>query len=350
MNNKTIRYPRQTAIAETTRKAQHKTVYSIENNIKVGPLTPDQFKKLSRTYFDLSGAYPYVFDAISYVCTHHKEKVELADDPRSLYYRITLSMDELFDYALDGYEDQKSSLLDMLIELMQKPQGKTVPISSTTSVSTIPLIVSFVREKMEDLTESKVTQLANIGSPQVIKSISIQVLKPLFYRLLNGENGENWFPLPKAFQAKLVHTLKENTGDSEAEKQGINGYASTYRRYFMYLNTVDNSESEKLILDSIDLWESIAPREVQKLKDGTKTLKRWETTCIWLHDANKIFNVMAQKGLLAGAKFAPTAVWYEHSLKTYTVHLRRRYFDGIKPLEDHIPIKALEHVQEKNIF
>jgi len=347
---KAVRYPKATATAETSKKKHHKEIYKNEIGNILEKLEEQQIHSLSRTQFDLSGAYPYLFDALSYICTHRKDLVELADDPQSTHFRVTISYNELLDFALDTHKEQKLLLLQNLINLAKNPQGKTIPISPTKSITTIPIIVSLFRELDTKLPPNEIKRLENLKNIEneiPIKGVQILFFKGLFYRLFeNTEYGADWFPMPKAFQAKLVYTLKTQQNNPQLLRYKVKGYPVTYRRYFLYLNLHDNSIGEKLTLNSIDLWERINPREVE-CKNGKKYLKRWGKARTFLQKANTVLNIMAHKGLLDGAKTAPKGVWYEPPLKEYTVYLARKDFTELSELKDYSPNKDLPHYEEK---
>ena len=171
--------------------------------LNVGALTKTaEIDKLKKASFQLAGEYPFIFDAISYICTHHRGAVKRQDAPNETHYRVeTKNMESFFDAAIGEYEQYKDLLLYNIYKLIEKPSAKVLPLSDSYSVKTWPIIITLIYKNGETLTKAEAQRMRNLINKKMgggiknkdlemrpIDGIAIEFYKPLFANLLIGKH------------------------------------------------------------------------------------------------------------------------------------------------------------------
>ena len=141
--------------------------------------------------------------------------------------------------------------------------------------------------------------------------------------VLKDEKGAAWFPFPVRFQAKLIDFIKRHKDDNEFKKYGTFGHASNYRKLYLYLNLHDNSKSDEINYNAIDLTLKTLPSNTQKTPAGEYFLRNWFTSHQFFQKALRLFYCMGKEGLLDGVKLIPTSVWYDKPIKELKVKINR---------------------------
>jgi len=312
MNKKTARYPKDLAKVETF------------NRFDMSELIEQQdLQNLERAAFELAGAYPFVFDALAYICTHHKDAIK--DNEGETHYTVAIPVESFNDFALDGYDESYDYMRKELYQIIDKPEKKLMPLSKQYDIYTEPIRISVVHEKNKFF-----GNLARKKGAHKIKGFIINFYKPLFKPLLTGQYGTAWFPIPKAFHAKLIHTIKEYGHLPVFQQYGNFGHATNYRKLYFYLNLHDNSQSDKIYYDAIDLTARCLPSNIITI-NNTKYLREWFTTHQFLQKGLKLFNLMAKIGLMEGVKLIPESVFYEKPIKQIRVKIVRPEKDTAIP-------------------
>jgi hypothetical protein len=99
-----LKYPKRVAYAETGSPRQVKKFRE-----KVGEefydLTEAERKQLKRSQFAFGTIYPYTFDGLAYIATHHKELSqkygrEIIKDAGKYLYEVELPFDDFVHYCL----------------------------------------------------------------------------------------------------------------------------------------------------------------------------------------------------------------------------------------------------------
>jgi hypothetical protein len=190
-------------------------------------------EELSKTMFNLTGAFPYIFDALCGMLTNReklsqkykKDILNFADIPESIFFMIDIPFEEFLEWALDGKTEQKDRLIENLNNMANaspKELQKYIPISQNYCARVAPIQIVLIRKKENTIPANILTSLhnltlrkTNIGSqgektisllPEKlpIERIQIHHLKLLFQDLIKGSSGINWLEVPKSFQSKIV--------------------------------------------------------------------------------------------------------------------------------------------------
>ncbi len=85
-------------------------------------LTETERKQLRRSQFAFGTIYPYTFDGLAYIATHHKELSkkydrEIITDAGKYYYEVELPFNDFIHYCLLDWTDSKRYLVDELLKL-----------------------------------------------------------------------------------------------------------------------------------------------------------------------------------------------------------------------------------------
>ena len=246
---------------------------------------------ISRATCNFSGAYPYLFDVISYVCTHAKEAIIEADN----YYSVTIPYQKFLEFALDDRTGQLKYLQNELYRLDKQRQSKLIALDEKTSLYALPVLLAY-KAGERPLSEKGKRGAEQLGQ-EVHAEIQILFLKCLFQDI--KENGNKYLDFPKAFFAKLKdvekafenrYVFKEpNTGlnrlvdKKELQKlvqkhdlvtdisdmKPLNGIISAEIVYKLlnYFRLHDNSISPKIRLKGIEVLKHCAPQYIQTRKD-----------------------------------------------------------------------------------
>lgn len=350
---KIAHYPKTLAFAENIGNIKN---VNTEDNDKLPEFLNDLALKnkesFTRSYFEYFGAYPYVFEAVAYALTQlprEKAKEYITPVEDGLFFEMKFSWETFKDYALDGMPNQTDNLIQRLKEMALNPQGKVIPISPTQTITTTPIRITLISEDGRNLSNQEIKRLENLNKTTLnngldrlpIKGLYIQCFTPFFADLLKGQYGENWFPIPKAFYAKMIETQRKYRNDEEISKIDVKGNPATYRKLFLYMFMHDNKMGNQLNFDCIDLWKSVSPKEIQYQvnKSGEKIayLKRKEDARKFIYKGNLLLNRMAREGFLDGVTFAPNKVFCDYDKMKYTVFLKR----VPKDIKDYKLIEAM---------
>lgn len=305
----TIRYPKDLARIETINRIETKN-----NSAEI----------IERSAFELSGGFPFLFDVISCACTYHKDFIK--DDPQETHYNIKIPREAFDDFAFDNFTDHSRDILKKEIwRVLRNPDRKILPLDNRHTILTEPIRLDIVYER--DVLYSSLVSRNKKGeyttAPRLkIKGYIIYFYKPLFSRLLSGQYGKAWFPLPKAFQAKMIHEIKEKGNDPIFKGYGNFGHVTNYRKLYLYLNLHDNSRSNELHYDALDMTARCLSGNIS-IKNGKPYLDNWYTSHQFIQKGLKLFHLMAQDGLMEGVKLIPGSVFYEKPIKKFRVKIIR---------------------------
>jgi len=152
---------------------------------------------ISRATCNFSGAYPYLFDVISYVCTHAKKAIIEVDN----YYSVTIPYEKFLDFALDGCTGQMRYLQNELHRMDTSKQNKLIEVDENTSLYAMPVVLAYKAGNRERALSEKGKRGAKQLGKEPHAEIQILFLKCLFEDV--KENGSRYIDFPKAFFAKL---------------------------------------------------------------------------------------------------------------------------------------------------
>lgn len=337
--DKIAHYPKTLAAAENIGNIRNA---HFENNAELPEylqqMAVQNKESFTRSYFEYFGAYPYIFEAISYALTqtpHELLKQKIKPTQDGLFFEMRFKWETFLDYALDGMKGQTAALTQTLYDLALHPQGKVISISPTQTVTTTPLRITLIHKNGFEMNEQEIKRLSNLKQNRQLENtnispiagIYIECFTPFFADLLQNTDCGNWFPIPKAFYAKMIDTQTKYRNDPEISKINVTGNASTYRKLFLYMFMHDNNIGKQLNFDAIKLWKSVSPSEIKYIKDKTGNekayLRRAEKSRLFFYKANLLLNRMAKEGYLTGVQFAPNKVWLDYNKQVYTVFLNR---------------------------
>jgi len=162
---------------------------------------------ITRVTTELSGAYPYIFNFVNYICTHGKELVKLGDS-ESYYYMVTVPWEAFLNITLGDFTEQRQFLITELGQLMAKQQLKVIPYDDDTSIYSHPVRIALRTKSKKDMAAAEINRYKNLDVDP-IGEIQIEFMKPLFKDIIDGKRFINE---PKAFHALLVKTAREVIG------------------------------------------------------------------------------------------------------------------------------------------
>jgi len=304
INKRYEQMPREIAQAITTPQLFHKERH--ENGVeyyKEVSYTPDgdmilngkihkEKISVSRATCNFSGAYPYLFDVISYVCTHAKKAIIEVDN----YYSVTIPYEKFLDFALDGCTGQMRYLQNELYRMDTSKQNKLIAVDENTSLYAMPVVLAYKAGNRERALSEKGKRGAEQLGKETHAEIQILFLKCLFQDV--KENGNRYIDFPKAFFAKLkavekafekkfifmepdtglnrlvdknqLQKLMQKHGDSTdiTDMQPLTGAISVEVIYKLlnYFRLHDNSDA-KYRLKGIEVLKHCAPQYIQTIKD-----------------------------------------------------------------------------------
>lgn len=301
----------------------------------------EKIESLKRSFFEISGAHPYVFDALAFVCTYHKKAIERGDNPLETHYRVRIPIDNFMDFALDGRVQFKHRLMAELYDMAMIQKGKVLPLDAKHSVLTVPVRVELLYKDGSRVNPAVARQLENLNGQLPVDMIAIEFYKPLFHSLLKGEDGESWFPLPKAFNAKMLELMDILRDKPEFKYAGITALPNQYRKVYLYMNLHDNSIGEYLHLDAIDSLLSCYPSLISTRR-GVHYIDDWWPARLFMKKAALFFYQMADRGLMEGVKLVPTGIWYDKPLRKFRFRLQRNQsYKAIEAFKDESPYADL---------
>lgn len=253
---------------------------------------------ISRATCNFSGAYPYLFDVISYVCTHAKEAIIEADN----YYSVTIPYETFLDFALDDCTGQLRYLQNELDRLDKSRQSKLIALDEKTSLYALPVLLAY--KAGERPLSEKGRRGAEQLSVEVHAEIQILFLKCLFQDIKENDNKYIDFPkalfaklkaIENAFENKFVYvepytglnrlvdkkelqkilasTGSNSTAPSEMKPLAGQVTAEIVYKLLNYFRIHDNSKTPKIRLKGIDVLKHCAPQYIQTRKN-----KRGEST------------------------------------------------------------------------
>jgi len=305
MDKRLEQMPKNISTMITTPQTFHKERH--ENGVeyyKVVSYTPDgdmilnnkicrEKISISRATCNFSGAYPYLFDVISYTCTHAKDAIKEVDN----YYSVTIPYEKFLEFALDGCTGQLRYLQNELFRIDTTKQSKLITIDKNSSLYAMPVVLAYKSGNCERALSKKGKRGAEQLKKEPNTEIQILFLKCLFQDV--KENGNKYTDFPKAFFAKIkaVERTFENkfvfiepdTGlnllvdknqlQKLIKKHGIvtditdarplTGMISAEVIYKLlnYFRLHDNTKSPKIRLKGIDVLKHCAPQYIQTIKD-----------------------------------------------------------------------------------
>jgi hypothetical protein len=284
-------------------------------------LTESERKQLKRSQFAFGTIYPYTFDGLSYIATHHKRlsKEYGRDIVRSAgkyRYEIELPFSDFVHYCLLNWTNSKEYLKNELrryakgLKNDEQKYFRHIPIDKGDYTTSHPLIIDFQTKPLSKMTELEIRRLRQIGrlsnEIEIVQNIVIFIIKPFLNSILHNTRGVGggWFSVPSAFQAKIDSTLNHY----QKEFGLFNDLSPMFlRKYFLYFNSLDSSVNNSyLTANAIDLWEHVSPSELLTNNGGKYTyVRNWKEAKKKLEIANKFFSEMRKQKLLIGAKAYP---------------------------------------------
>lgn len=291
-------------------------------------LRKNKIDRLRNESFNLNGAYPYLIDLINYLCTHHRERIERKDNPLETHYRVRLLKADFDNIILGEYKDQRDYLRKEIYRLIKGLdenenyiKHKVLPLTMSEGLLTRPIKIEI---SFHDSKKLPVWQLSlNDITGESVKGYIIEFYKPLWQEVINSEKGADWFPFPVRFHAKTVNFIKQHGADAEFKRFGNFGYASNYRKLYLFLNLHDNSNSSKIRYDGVDLTKHCLPSNIKTKTDGTADIHTWWITHQFTQKGMRLFYRMGKAGLLDGVKIIPDSVWYDQPLKMMEIGISR---------------------------
>jgi hypothetical protein len=269
----------------------------------------EQYKvKISKATTDLSGAFPYVFDALAYICTHAKQLVRTSQKDSS-YYDVVIPYDKFIDLCIDESTFLEARFKSELYQLMHKEQAKIIPFDEHTSFFGFPLVIALKAGTGEKLKPQILKIMKNLkkikhiiykknpendtGSKKEVErvefedfdkslkpvgSVEILFLKSLFRNTLENKNA--YTNAPKGLYAYIQRAVlkvreKAQLNDvlpQETEYYEDDHFISSYNRLWHYLHLRDNDtlqywkypeEEHIMSVSIIELLLHIAPQYVQ---------------------------------------------------------------------------------------
>jgi hypothetical protein len=195
---------------------------------------------------------------------------------------------------------------------------------------------------------------------QIIRTVRIYVLKMLISPVFEGNTG-GWFSCPTALQAKINYMLQTQPPIKSLLDRFEEDYYGDLnprflRKYYLYLNSIDGSQSTIYIdTNAIDLWEHVSPGELIK-DEKYINIRSLEASRNKLETANRFFTDMETKGLMKGAKAYPTeapkdqlkGVFFIREAKKYRIYFKRSQEYHSKQQKKRILQKSPEVFTEKS--
>lgn len=335
-----VHYPKGAAKAETTSRRQHGDISNYDGTM----LPKEKTLALTRSFFELSGAHPYIFDTLAYVCTKYRQNIDRIDDEKETHFRVRIPFEHFLDFALDGRNQYKPRLMAEIYDLAMVQKGKVLPLDRDHSVLTVPLRVELFYEDGNKVDRDTIRHFQNLNGEWPVKGITIEFYKPLFASLFIGVHGESWFPLPKAFHAKMLEAMDKYRNRPEFKNAGITAFPIQYRKLYLYMNLHDNGIGEHLHLNAEDAMLSCYPTLVKTVKTATgdQHYIDWWPSRLFVRKGCNLFNRMADDGLMDGVKLVPTGIWYDKPLQELRVKVQRaKKYKEVPEFTDDSPFAAL---------
>jgi hypothetical protein len=213
---------------------------------------------ISRATCNFSGAYPYLFDVISYVCTHAKKAIIQADN----YYSVTIPYEKFLEFALDGCTGQLRYLQNELYRLDNTKQSKLIALNEKTSLYAMPVVLAYkAGNRKRPLSEKGERGAKQLGQ-EVHAEIQILFLKCLFQDI--KENNNRYIDFPKAFFAKLK--MFEKKVDNREPLTSIITAEVIYK-FLNYFRLHDNGKSLIIRVKEIETLKHCVPQYIKTWKN-----------------------------------------------------------------------------------
>jgi hypothetical protein len=318
-------------------------VYTEDGTPTLGDEVEQRKVKILRATCELAGAYPYIFNVVSYIAAH--SPVALVDlNPDGFYYSLVMTWEKFFDAAIGEFPDQKHYLQSELAKLVgEKAPAKIIPYDDkknniSCSVYGQPVIIAISTD------DGKRVKGLDV-KPNY--RIEILVLKALFqeYR----DNQAYYINEPKAMYAlimnenksiidkadKRLRNIKDNkipkelTGITEKAKELQSpSYASSYNKAWYYIRLHDtNPKGTRIRINIIDFLKSVAPQFLEE-KNGRIYIHDQAGFKCFIGSAIKIFaNIEKRTGMIQVKGFR-----LDDSFERIIIHLKpRRTWDKKDP-------------------
>jgi hypothetical protein len=257
--------------------------------------------RISRATSELAGAYPFLFNVISFVLTHKEYQIGYEKMKTGFYDSITLPLGVFLDIALGKTEGVKDFLMSEMVKLEKNRPVKVVPFDEKTSVYGQPIVVTIGTEKSG--------HVKNINREKRDNKTRIQILfMKCFFRNERGHIQE-----PKAVYAKLVEAQARHRKGLEKREQLLlaegapsialmepnpveDPYAQTssINRVREYLFLHDNGKNDTIHYDVLGLLRHSQPQYVRQSGRSKGLIWHKEEAMSFLHHALTVLQIMYQ--------------------------------------------------------
>jgi len=305
MNKRLEQMPRKVSTAITTPQIFHKerhekgvdyyknVSYTPEGDMILNGKICKEKISISRATCNFSGAYPYLFDVISYVCTHAKQFIKEVDN----YYSVTMPYEKFLEFALDNCTGQLRYLQNELYRMDAIKQSKLIALDEKTSLYAMPVVLAYKAGNRERTLSEKGKRGAEQLGKETHAEIQILFLKCLFQDI--KENSNKYIDFPKAFFArlkaveksfenkfvyietdtglnqlvdknqlqKLLEKDKSNMDISDLQPLTGSVNSETIYKLLNYFRLHDNGHDPKIRLKGIDVLKHCAPQYIKTQKN-----------------------------------------------------------------------------------
>jgi hypothetical protein len=263
----------------------------------------DPYKvQISRATSELAGAYPFLFNVISFVLTHEEYQIGYEKMKTGFYDSITLPLGVFLDIALGKTEGVKDFLMSEMVKLEKNRPVKVVPFDEKTSVYGQPIVVTIGAEKSG--------HVKNINRDKRDSKTRIQILfMKCFFRNEHGHIQE-----PKAVYAKLVEAQARRRKDlAKKEQLQLTADApsstalmkpapmedpyvqtSAINRVREYLFLHDNGKSDTIHYNVPGLLRHSQPQYIRQSGRSKGLIWHKEEAMSFLHHALAVLQIMYQ--------------------------------------------------------
>jgi hypothetical protein len=251
--------------------------------------------RISRATSELAGAYPFLFNVISFVLTHEEYKKRAYENlQKGFFDSIVLPLDVFLNIALDNTKNVKPYLMSELKKLEKEKPTKIVPFDETTSVYGQPIIFTIGNERAE--------YLKNIDRSRYTNRTKVQILfMKCFFR-----NERGYIQEPKAVYAKLVEAQTRQRKEqlqSAADTPSTtlmkpapieDPYAQTssINRVREYLFLHDNGKSDTIHYDVLGLLRHSQPQYVRQSGRSKGLIWHKKEAMSFLHHVLAVLQIM----------------------------------------------------------
>jgi hypothetical protein len=352
------KYPKMLAGTEITSRRQYDISKIQMNN------SEDITLLNKKGTFTFANAYPYIFDAVSALCTEYatttyecpngeiRKVIERQEDPIETHYRAILTLETFMKLALNKHTEYKKRFLIQLLQFSNTSQKKILPLQKGYNILTEPVRIDLIKE--ENLTDSERRRFFNLKNRKdatkgKIVLIAIEFYKPLFECLLKtnqkGTLGGNYIQIPKALQAELDSTIDKlkQTSHLQDTKTKIDlenikikpVTAQKARATFLYLALHDNKKGQHIIIDTLDFADHCFPGYVERKNANKEQIPRpyisKKNSCNVREEIKNIiaiFQEMEKAGKMDNAQLIPIELdehtaQYNHSSQKYRIKVAR---------------------------